>query len=151
MELRRALLLFAIVLGLAAIASTIARPPDRGGDETTDTAASAPPAKTEPSATSPGAKTPQPTTIEFRNSAKPQTHKLEQGQPATVLVDVETPGQVDIPSLGLTDTGEPLTPAMFEILELEPGSHAIMVQPAASETLPSKVGTLKIVPVPPPS
>jgi hypothetical protein len=147
MELRRALLLFAIVLGLAAIASTIARPPDRGGDDTTDTAASAPP----PSATSPGAKTPQPTTIEFRSAAKPQTLELELGQPATVLVDVETPGQVDIPSLGLTDTGEPLTPAMFEILATEPGSHPIMVQPAASETLPSKVGTLKIVPVPPPS
>jgi hypothetical protein len=150
MELRRALLLFAIVLGLAAIASTIARPPDRGGDET-DTGASAPPAKSEQSATSPGARTPQPTMIEFRNRAKPQTQTLEQGQPATVLVDVETPGQVDIPSLGLTDTGEPLTPAMFEILATEPGSHPIMVQPAASETLPSKVGTLKIVPVPPPS
>ncbi len=141
MELRRALLLFAIVLGLAAIASTIARPPDRGGDETTETAP--PPSE---KASSPGAKTPQPTTIEFRNAAKPQTHKLEQGQSATVLVDVETPGQVSIPSLGLTDTGEPLTPAMFEILETKPGSHAIMVQPAASETLPSKVGTLKIVP-----
>jgi hypothetical protein len=135
---------------LAAIASTIARPPDRGGDESTDTTASAPP-QSAPSATSPGAKTPQPTTIEFRSGAKPETHKLEQGQPATVLVDVETPGQVDIPSLGLTDAGEPLTPAMFEILETEPGNHPIMVQPAASETLPSKIGTLKIVPAPPPS
>jgi hypothetical protein len=142
-------LLFAIVLGLAAIASTIARPPDRGGDTTTETTATAP-SSTE-KASVPGAKTPQPTTIEFRNGAKPQTHKLEQGQPATVLVDVETPGQVDIPSLGLTDTGEPLTPAMFEILETKPGSHPIMVQPAASETLPSKIGTLKIVPAPPPS
>ena len=134
---------------MAAIASTIARPPDRGGDS--DTTASAPPAKPAPSATSPGAKTPQPTTIEFRSGAKPDTRKLEQGQPATVFVDVETPGQVDIPSLGLTDTGEPLTPAMFEILETKPGSHAIMVQPAGSETLRSKVGTLKIVPASPAS
>lgn len=68
-----------------------------------------------------------------------------------MLVDVETPGQVDIPSLGLTDTGEPLTPAMFEILETKPGNHPIMVQPAASETLPSKIGTLKVVPPAPPS
>jgi hypothetical protein len=135
---------------LAAIASTIARPPDRGDDDTaTETAASAPASAEK--ASSPKGKTPQPTTIEFRNAAKPQTHELEQGQPATVLVDVETPGQVDIPSLGLTDTGEPLTPAMFEILETKAGSHPIMVQPAASETLPSKVGTLKIVPAPPPS
>lgn len=136
---------------MAAIASTIARPPDRGGDANTDTTASAPPAKSTPSATSPVTKTPQPTTIEFRSGAKPETHKLEQGQPATVLVDVETPGQVDIPSLGLTDTGEPLTPAMFEILETKPGNHPITVQPAASETLPSKIGTLKVVPAPPPS
>ena len=136
---------------MAAIASTIANSPDRGGDATTDTTASTPKVKVDPSATSPAAKTLQPTTIEFRNGAKPQTQTLEQGQPATVLVDVETPGQVDIPSLGLTDTGEPLTPAMFEILETKPGRHPIMVQPAASETLPSKVGTLKIVPADPPS
>jgi len=132
------------VLGLAAIASSIARPPDRGGDATTETTAKAPPDRP------PAAKTPQPTTIEFGNRAKPQTHELEVGQPTTVLVDVETPGEVDIPSLGLTDSGEPLTPAMFEILATNPGSHPIMVQPAASETLPSKVGTLKIVSAPPP-
>lgn len=149
MELRRALLLFAIVLGMAAIASTIARPLDRNRSAGTDTATTTAP---QPSPNGkPTARTPQPTTIEFRTGAKPQTHELEQGQPATVLVDVETPGQVDIPSLGLTDTGEPLTPAMFEILETRPGSHAIMVQPAASEALASKVGTLKIVPVRPSS
>lgn len=134
---------------MAAIASTIARPPSRGGDATTDTTTAAPPSTEK--ASSPNAKTPQPTTIEFRSGAKPQTHELEQGQAATVLVDVETPGQVEIPSLGLTDTGEPLTPAMFEILETKPGNHPIMVQPAASETLPSKIGTLKIVPAPPQS
>ena len=135
---------------MAAIASTIARPPERGGGDTTaETGATAPP--TTEKASAPSARTPQPTTIEFRNAAKPQTHELELGRPATVLVDVETPGQVDIPSLGLTDTGEPLTPAMFEILETTPGSHPIMVQPAASETLPSKIGTLKIVPARRPS
>lgn len=135
---------------MAAIASTIARPPDRNDNAAPDTTATAP-TQPKPSVTSPTAETPQPTTIEFRNGAKPQIHKLEQGQSATVLVDVETPSQVDIPSLGLTDTGEPLTPAMFEILEAKPGSHPIMVQPAASETLPSKVGTLKIVRASPPS
>jgi hypothetical protein len=132
------------VLGLAAIASTIARPPDGGDDKASDSA----PAKSKgtPSASKPAAKTPQPTTIEFRSKAKPQTHELELGQPATVLVDVETPGQIDIPSLGLTAPAEPLTPAMFEILATSEGSHAIMAQPAASDTLPSKVGTLKVVP-----
>jgi hypothetical protein len=144
-EIRRAILLFAIVLGLAAIASSIARPPDRGGDDKASESAPGK-AKTAPSATKPGAKTPQPTTIEFRNGAKPQTHELELGQPATVLVDVETPGQIDIPSLGLTEPAEPLTPAMFEVIVTRKGSYPILVQPAASDTLPSKVGTLKVVP-----
>jgi hypothetical protein len=148
MELRRAILLFAIVLGLAAIASSIARPPDRGGDDKTSerSADTAPPATKTASATAPGAKTPQPTTIEFRSGAKPQTRELELGQPATVLVAVETPGQVDIPTLGLSEPAEPLTPATFEVLATAPGRHAITVQPAASETLPSRIGTLKVVP-----
>lgn len=133
---------------MAAIVSSIARPPERGGDNADDGAASTAPktAKKTPSATKPGGKTPQPTTIEFRTGAKPQTRKLELGQPATILVDVETPGQIDIPSLGLTEPAEPLTPAMFEVLVTSKGSHPIMAQPAASETLPTKVGTLKVVP-----
>jgi hypothetical protein len=141
-ELRRAILLFAVVLGVAAIVSSIARPPERGGDN----ADSAPKASKETSAAKPRGKTPQPTTIEFRSGAKPQTRKLELGQPATVLVDVETPGQIDIPTLGLTEPAEPLTPALFEVLATAKGNHAIMVQPAASDTLPTKVGTLEVVP-----
>lgn len=134
---------------MAAIVSSIARPPERGGDnEAADGAASTAPAKTKttPSASVPNPKTPQPKTIEFRTGAKPQTRKLELGQPATVLVDVETPGQIDIPTLGLTEPAEPLTPALFEVLATAKGRHAIMVQPAGSETLPSKVGTLEVVP-----
>ena len=87
-------------------------------------------------------------TVEFRAGAKPQTHTIEVGQPATVLVDVQTPGQIDIPSLGLTDTAEPLTPAMFEVLVTAKGEHSIMAQPATSDALPSKIGTLKAVPAP---
>ena len=145
MELRRAILLFAVVLGVAAIVSSIARPPERGGD---DAASDGAPAtkQPKPSSSSSGSRTPQPKTIEFRSGAKPQTRKLEVGQPATVLVDVETPGQIDIPTLGLTDAAEPLTPAMFEVLATAKGNHAIMAQPATSDALPSKIGTLKVVP-----
>jgi hypothetical protein len=128
------------VLGVAAIASSIARPPDRGGDETASDRAAA------PVAGKPTRKSPQPTTIEFEPGAKPRTLELEVGQPATVLVAVETPGEVDIPSLGLTEPAEPLTPALFELLVTEAGSHPIVVQPAASETLRSRIATLKVVP-----
>ena len=128
---------------MAAIASAIARTPDRDSDRAAESSATT----TGPSAPAaePPPEPPQPTTIEFRPAAKPQTHKLQVGQPATVLVDVETPGQVDIPSLGLTRPAEPLTPAVFELLITEAGSHPITIQPAAPETLPSKVGTLEVV------
>jgi hypothetical protein len=132
---------------VAAIVSSIANPPERGGDDSRETPAASDraPSETSPSASTP-AGTPQPKTIDFPASAKPKTRKLEIGQPATLLVDVETPGQVDIPSLGLTDAAEPLTPAMFEVLATAKGSHPILLQPAGSQTLPSKVGTLKVVP-----
>ena len=143
MELRRAILLFAVVLGVAAIVSSIARPPERGGDS--DKGAK-PAQQQSASATKQGNRTPQPVTVEFRAGAKPQTREIEVDQPATVLVDVETPGQIDIPSLGLTDAAEPLTPAMFELLVTAKGKHSIMAQPATSDALPSKIGTLKVVP-----
>jgi hypothetical protein len=138
-------LLFAVVLAVAAIVSSIANPPERGGDDAapaTDAERTTP----SPTATAPGGSTPQPKTIDFPAAAKPQTRTLEVGQPATLLVDVETPGQVDIPTLGLTDAAEPLTPALFEVLVTAEGKHPIVVQPAGSETLPSKVGTLEVVP-----
>ena len=123
---------------MAAIASSIARPPDRDDERSATT--------TGPTAiAAPASGSPPPTTIEFHPAARPQTRRLAVGQPATVLVDVETPGEVDIPSLGLTEPAEPLTPALFELLVTDTGSHPIVVQPAASETLPSKVGTLEVV------
>ncbi len=138
------------MLGLAAIVSSIARPPERDNGESVSTSDDA--AQVETDTTTPGA-APQPgpesaelTTIRFRASAKPQQRKLEQGRPATVLVDVETPGQVDIPTLGLTQPAEPLTPARFDVLVSEPGKHRIVLQPASSNALSSTIGTLTIRP-----
>jgi hypothetical protein len=132
---------------VAAIVSSIANPPERGGDgdENAPAATNSAPAEAPASASTP-AKTPEPRTIAFPATAKPETRKLEIGQPATLLVDVATPGQVDIPSLGLTDAAEPLTPAMFEVLATAKGSHPIVLQPAGLQALPSKIGTLKVVP-----
>ncbi len=149
MEIRRAILLFAVVLGVAAVVSTITRPPERGSDAVSEssggkqTGAATTPSSSTPA---PGTRTPQPTTVEFGSGAKPPTRTVEVGQPATVLVEVGTPGQVDIPSLGLTDTAEPLTPALFEVLATAKGEHAILAQPAGSDSPPAKVGTLKVVP-----
>ncbi len=139
------------MLGLAAIASSIARPPerdDRGADQKDrrssdaraggDTASSAVPR--------PGASPARPTTVRFRARAKPQTRALEQGRPATLLVEVDAPGQVDIPGLGLTQPAEPLTPARFDVLVGAGGRYRIVLRPAASDATSSTLGTLKVVP-----
>jgi hypothetical protein len=152
MDLRRALLLFAIVLGLAAIASSIARPPEREADAPArkDGAASQPGSDGAPAPSSaapqPGTGSAEPVTLELRAGARPQIRKLEQGRPATLLVEVETPSQVDIPSLGLTQAAERLTPARFDVLIGEPGNHRILLHPAASGGISSRIGTLKVVP-----
>lgn len=134
-----------VVLGVAAIASSIVRPPD-GRDERSATDRSGG-TGTRPgsAAAEPTPESPPPTTIEFEPAAKPQTHELTVGQPATVLVNVQTPAEVRIPSLGLTGVAEPLTPAVFEVRATEPGRHAIAIQPAAADTLPSKAGVLEVV------
>jgi len=141
-ELRRALLLFAIVLIMAAVVSTLASPPRRGGDETVATA----PAPS-PSAT-PGVTTPEPVTVTFAAGGRARVRTIEAGQAATVFVEVSAAGEVTIPSLGLTDTAEPLTPAVFDVLVEEPGEHPIDLAPASGSPPSERIGTLKVVPQP---
>ncbi len=137
MELRRALLLFAIVLGLAAVATSVSRPRDR--DE---------PEPAPPSTTAVASPQPEPSTsreITFAPALKPPTKQLEAGQPATVLVEVDEPGQVEIKGLGLTATAEPLTPARLDVLASDEESHTITLRPARTGE-PRTVGTLTIGP-----
>lgn len=131
---------------MAAIASSIARPPDGDDDRTAGDRGDTGAGGGRTTVVEPAPDTPEPTTIEFEEAARPQTRELEADRPATVVVEVDTPGQVGIPSLGLTAPAEPLTPAMFELLVDDAGSHAITVRPAGSEARPSRVGTLRVVP-----
>jgi hypothetical protein len=148
MDVRRAVLLFAIVLGLAAIASSIMRPSDRAGggtdaDSATETTGGS---SARPAATPvPGAPPVGPTTIRFSSSRKVKLRKLERGRPATVVVAVDAPGQVEIPSLGLSQPAEPVTPARFDLLVSQAGRHAIVMRPADSAAAAARIGTLKIV------
>jgi hypothetical protein len=151
MDLRRALLLFAIVLGLAAIASSITRPSD-GGDATNadTTPTTTGDSSARPAADSrPGTAPVDPTTIRFASGGKRELRKLEPGRPATVVVTVEAPGQVEIPSLGLTQPAEPVTPARFDLLVPEAGSHRILLRPADADLGEAGIGTLKVVAKPP--
>lgn len=83
-------------------------------------------------------------TLVFKAKGKPKTLKLEQGQPATVLAEVAAPAEVGIPTLGLTDPAEPLTPAVFDLFVTAPGKHRVVLDPVASGKPNSTVGTLEV-------
>lgn len=141
MHLRRALLLFAIVLGLAAVAASVSRPRDE----------SRLPATT--------AETPPPSTVETDGEAArgsddvtfdallPRSHEIEAGQAATVVVKVPGAGQVSIDGLGMTAAAEQVTPARFDVLTATPGRYPITFTPAGSNA-ETKAGTLVVKPSP---
>jgi hypothetical protein len=141
--MRRALLLFAIVLGLAAVAASISRP---GGDSREAEQAASPPPQGEPTV-SPGTAGTNEVTLRF-NAERRQVRRLEVGEAATVRVSVGEPGQVEIPLLGLAAAAEPVTPARFNIFASEAGRYQIGFTPASgNESRPA--GVLDITPAEP--
>lgn len=140
------------MLGLAAIASSIARPPDPEGGGGDDTAETVPEdtgtVSTPTAAPAPGSPDAEAVTLRFPASGEPRTRRLEQGRPATLVVAVDEPAQVDIPSLGLNQPAEPLTPARFDVLVAETGTHAIELLPIVPDGDVARAGTLKVVPAP---
>jgi hypothetical protein len=128
-HIRRALLLFAIVLGMAALVASLSRPADERPGETTarEPSESAPPTAT----ASPAPE--RPATLSF-DASEEQTKRLAEGSAAIVEVAVDEPGSVRIPGLGRSAPANPLTPARFDILATEPGEYELLFQPAGSET-----------------
>ena len=124
-HIRRAMLLFAIVLGVAALVASLSPSlEDRRDDKTTPEQPSSEP----PTATaSPAPELSRP--IEF-HAARNESQRVRTGQSATVLVDVEEAGSVDIPDLGLTQPANPSTPARFDILAPSPGDYDLVFSPA---------------------
>jgi hypothetical protein len=131
-HLRRALLLFAIVLGLAAVAASLSRP---GADDRKP----APPASAPPQATGE-----PPVTLVFQ-AERDQTRRLEVGRPAAVQVAVDEPGQVEIPPLDLAAPAEPVTPARFDVLASEVRRYPITFTSAAGDEA-RPAGTLVVTP-----
>jgi hypothetical protein len=77
------------------------------------------------------------------DAARDQTRRLDAGQPAAVLVEVDEPGLVEIENLGLSAPAEPLTPARFDVLTSNPERLAITFTPADGDT-PGDAGTLVV-------
>jgi hypothetical protein len=148
-HVRRALLLFAIVLGLAALAASLSRSGDEEPlrpqqQDTTSTPEAEP--QTTPRA-EPGQGTTEvadstTSTVEL-NAADDKSGRIEAGRSATVEVAVVQPGQVTIPDLGLTAAADPLTPARFDVFVSSPGRYAIEFTPSEGDETRS-AGTLVV-------
>jgi hypothetical protein len=137
-HLRRALLLFAIVLGLAAVAASVSRPRDDDSPATTDRQQSQTPDRSRLQ----GEAAPGSVDVTFVVDHA-RAHRIDAGQAATVVVEVPEAGQVSIDSLGMTSTAEPTTPASFDVLTSAAGRYPITFTPAgSSESL--SAGTLVV-------
>jgi hypothetical protein len=146
-HVRRALLLFAIVLGLAALAASLSRPrddepdrpPEQAGTTTQESTPQAAPREEETTEVADSS-----VTIEI-DATDDATRRLEAGRSANVEVAVPEPGQVSIPELGLTAAADPLTPGRFDVLVTAAGRFPIEFIPAGSDEA-SPAGTLVVTP-----
>jgi hypothetical protein len=139
-ELRRALLLFAIVLGLAAIATSFSRP----AKPTDEPASEDPPTGRSTPTAGPRRTGPRPDVITFSAAGAPRMKRLDANRAAEITVEVPQPAQVELVGLGLTAAGEPLTPARFELLVRRPGRYDVKVTPSGDGQARS-AGTLEVV------
>ncbi len=140
MELRRAILLFAIILGLAAIATSVQRPaPD---EAPTERDRRPQPATPSASARAP-ATVPAPAEVSFAADLRPETESLPLDRAATLTVNAEAPGQVDIPRLGLTGYADRLAPARFEVLPSSAGRYEVFFEPT-EEGPRRKIGIVEV-------
>jgi hypothetical protein len=143
-HLRRALLLFAIVLALAAIAASVSQTPEESPERDSQPAVQSDTESAPEPTVSPGNAT---TVAGVRElvfeASEDQTRRVDAGQPARVLVEVDEPGLVEIADLGLSDPAQPLTPARFEVLTSNPERLAITFTPADGDP-PEEAGTLVV-------
>jgi hypothetical protein len=136
-HIRRALLLFAIVLGMGALVASLSRPPEeRSRTEARE--------KPEPSPTTAKPMPPDnpPRPVSF-DAVSDERRLLPVDRAATIEVSVDEPGSVELPELGLTASADEHTPARFDIFPTRAGSYEILFTPAqGDETRPA--GTLVV-------
>jgi hypothetical protein len=142
-HLRRALLLFAIVLGLAAVAASFSRtdrtrpsPSTPAPNTTTETAG---PGTNTSAATDPGTRV-----FRFDQGGRREVRELPAGRAATVVVSVDSAGQVELPGLGDIRPAEPATPASFDVFTNQRGSFPVIFHPAGGGHT-ERLGTLRVV------
>jgi hypothetical protein len=136
LHLRRALLLFALVLGLTALVASLGSPrrerdsePPRGAGEP-----AAAPRVADPLERTRG--------LRFHDRGKPRTRTVPPGAHLIVTIDVSAPGQAMIRGAGLVAPADPSTPAVFDLLAGHPERLEIIVAPVARRE--RHVGTILV-------
>ena len=122
------MLLFALVLGLVAVVTSLAPPPsERDSDP-------APPVETPESE----ARGPAKRNIRLAAPARgrPRLRPVATGTRLTVLVSVQEPGDVEIEGLGLRQTADPRAPARFDLLAAPAGRYRVTFHTLGGRTLP---------------
>jgi hypothetical protein len=124
-QLRRALLLFAIVLGLGALAAQVAPSPKEA-------------TKSEPPAQGRDGTVPRLSDrtrlgrtfrLRFEAGGKPRVETVTAGAHVIVSVAVPEPGQVELEGFGLVASAEPATPAVFDVVPDDPGRFDALFRP----------------------
>lgn len=128
--MRRAVLLFALVLGLTALAAAVSPSRDGGSD-------SGQPAPAPGSAYV----LPRQVVFEVRSAARPQVLRARAGARVVVVVRAAAGGLVTLPQLGRTATVSAATPAQFDVLA-PAGRYDVMYTPSGGGSEPRRVGTL---------
>jgi hypothetical protein len=128
MHLRRALLLFALVLGLTALATAVAPAP-----KSQDEAPATPPSQEAPVA--------PPTTVTLSAPAgAPRAWPVRHDARVVVQVTAGEGGQVEIPKLGQVAAVGPDDTTEFDLLDLGAGRYDVLFEPALGT--PTRIGTL---------
>ena len=137
MHIRRALLLFAIVLGMAALAASLSRPPEERS--TTQPRKQPAPGPVTAKPLPPD----NPSMLVSFDAVTDERRRLPLGRAATVEVSVDEPGLVELPGLGLSSNADLHTPARFDIFPSRAGHYQMLFTPAqGDESRPA--GTLVV-------
>lgn len=131
-HLRRALLLFALVLGLTALAASIA-PSSRKSVPAVTTPAAGP-------ATRPVVDAALLFPVPVRRARGAPSRRVAPGAHVTVTVVAREPGQAEIPRLGLTEPVTPNAPAEFDLVAGDAGRYDVIFMPTDGRA--ARVGTL---------
>jgi hypothetical protein len=120
-QIRRVLLLFALVLGLSALVASIAPPPEDREEEPRE----APAVENAAPAIAPASVS----LSALSARARPPTKRVRVGSRFTLEVAVPAPGDVVLEDLGLRQTADRLAPARFELLATPPGRYEVAFLP----------------------